>query len=435
MTRRLALLLVLGWALWLPLRAGAGLTIEITSGVEGATPIAIVPFGWTGKGQPPPVDVAAVVAADLARSGRFAPLPRKELISRPTRGNEVNFRDWRLMGVGSLLVGRLLPLGKGRLRLEFQLFDTIRGSQLAGYSLAVTTAHLRQAAHYVSDVVYEALTGERGAFQTRIAYVTVTGKGKKRRYRLQVADADGYGQRTIVTSTEPLLSPAWSPDGRRLAYVSFEGRHAAVYVQEVATGRRTEVSRDKGINGAPAWSPDGTRLALTLSRDGNPEIYVLDLRTGRRRRLTHDPAIDTEPVWEPDGRAIIFTSDRGGGPQLYRIPLDGGRARRLTFEGDYNSSADISPDGRRLVFVHRDAAGHFRIALLDRRSGEMRMLSDGVLDESPSFAPNGSMVLYATEYRGRGVLAAVSVDGRVSQRLRFQAGDVREPAWSPFEKR
>jgi len=425
------------WALCLllPIRADAGLTIEITSGVEGATPIAIVPFGWQGK-TPPPVDVAAVVSADLARSGRFAPLPEQDLISRPTRGSEVNFRDWRLMGVGSLLVGRLAPLGDGRIRLEFQLFDTIRGTQLAGYSLTVRPANLRQAAHYVSDVVYEALTGERGAFQTRIAYVTVTGAGKARRYHLQVADADGYGQKTIVSSPEPLMSPAWSPDGRRLAYVSFEGRHSAIYVQEVATGRRVEVSRDRGINGAPAWSPDGTRLALTLSRDGNPEIYILDLRNGERRRLTRHPAIDTEPVWEPDGSGIVFTSDRGGGPQLYRLALSGeGRARRLTFEGGYNASADVSPDGGRIVFVHRDTQGRYRIALLDRQTGQMRLLSDGALDESPSFAPNGSMVLYATEYNGRGVLAAVSVDGRVSQRLRFQAGEVREPAWSPFERR
>ena len=424
------------WALCLllPVRADAGLTIEITSGVEGATPIAIVPFGWQGKA-PPPVDVAAVVSADLARSGRFAPLPEQDLISRPTRGSEVNFRDWRLMGVGSLLVGRLVPLGDGRIRLEFQLFDTIRGTQLAGYSLTVRPGNLRQAAHYVSDVVYETLTGERGAFQTRIAYVTVTGTGKARRYRLQVADADGYGQKTIVSSPEPLMSPAWSPDGRRLAYVSFEGKHSAIYVQEVATGKRVEVSRDRGINGAPAWSPDGTRLALTLSRDGNPEIYILDLRNGRRRRLTRHPAIDTEPVWEPDGSGILFTSDRGGGPQIYRISLSGDRARRLTFEGGYNASPDVSPDGKRIAFVHRDAQGRYRIALLDRESGQMQLLSDGRLDESPSFAPNGSMVLYATEYNGRGVLAAVSVDGRVSQRLRFQAGEVREPAWSPFERR
>ncbi|RMD78491.1 MAG: Tol-Pal system beta propeller repeat protein TolB [Gammaproteobacteria bacterium] len=410
--------------------ARAELTIQITRGAEGALPIAVVPFGTAGP--PPPVDVAQVIADDLRRSGRFAPLDRRDMISRPHTGGEVRFRDWRLLDVGSLVVGRVLADGAGY-RVQFQLFDVFRGVQLAGYSIPTDARHLRRTAHQIADIVYETLTGEPGAFATRIAYVIVTREGGARRYSLMVADADGHDPQPVLRSRQPILSPAWSPDGRRLAYVSFEGGRSKVYVQELATGRREVVAAYPGLNSAPAWSPDGRRLALTLSKDGNAEIYVLELATRALRRLTHSLAIDTEPAWSPDGRSIVFTSDRGGGPQLYRVPAQGGRPVRLTFEGGYNARAAFSPDGRHLAFVHR-AQGRYRIALMDLEEGTLQLLSDGPLDESPSFAPNGSMILYATQRAGRGILAAVSVDGRVRQRLSSPEGDAREPAWSPFRR-
>ncbi len=419
----LALLAVLAWR-----PAMAGLTIEISSGQQGAQPIAIVPFAQDPAAR---LDVAAVVAEDLARSGEFAPLPRGDLLARPSEAAAVNFRDWRALGVNNLVIGKVRPEGE-RFLVQFQLLDVFRGSQIAGYSVPARADQLRQAAHYVADRIYEALTGVKGVFQTRIAYVTVSGAPPQRQYELQVADADGHAPQTIVRSREPLMSPAWSPDGSRIAYVSFENRQAAVYVQTLATGARQRVAAFPGINGAPAWSPDGRRLALALSRDGNPEVYVLHLADGRLDRVTRNPAIDTEPVWTPDGRSLLFTSDRGGGPQIYEIPVAGGRAQRVSFEGGYNASPDISPDGRRVAMVHRTRDGAYRIAVLDRERGTLRVVSDGRLDESPSFAPNGRMLLYATEAGGRGVLAAAAADGRVAQRLRFQSGDVREPAWSPF---
>ncbi len=411
--------------------ARAELTIEITRGAEGALPIAVVPFGT--QGPPPPVDVAQVIAEDLRRSGRFAPLERGDMIAFPHSGREVSFRDWRLLDVGSLVVGRVLREGTGY-RVQFQLFDVFRGIQLAGYSIPTEAGRLRRTAHQIADIVYETLTGEPGAFATRIAYVTVSrGPDGASRYVLTVADADGHDPRPVLRSRQPILSPAWSPDGRRLAYVSFEGGRSKVYVQELATGRREAVAAWPGLNSAPAWSPDGRRLALTLSKDGNPEIYVLDLQSRALRRLTRHLAIDTEPAWSPDGRHIVFTSDRGGGPQLYRIPAEGGRAERLTFEGRYNARAAYAPDGRRLALVHRER-GRYRIAVLDLEDRTLQLLSDGPLDESPSFAPNGSMILYATQRDGRGTLAAVSVDGRVRQRLSAPEGDTREPAWSPFRR-
>ena len=432
--RRVRQVLVLLLALAVLRPALAGLTIEITSGTQGAMPIAVVPFGWKGAGALP-ADIAAIVASDLRRSGDFAPLDRRDLISRPSEAAQVNFRDWRAVAVDNLVIGRLEPAGPDRYRVQFQLFDVFRGRQLAGYSIPATSKQLRRVAHYIADIIYETLTGVPGAFQTRIAYVTATGARETRRYALQVADSDGWDPRTIVSSREPLMSPAWSPDGKRIAYVSFEGRKAAVYVQELATGKRRRVSAAQGINGAPAWSPDSRRLALTLSRDGNPEIYILNLADGALRRLTRHPAIDTEAAWSPDGRSIVFTSDRGGSPQIYRMPASGGQARRVTFEGSYNASADFSPDGKRLALVHRGVQGGYQVAVLELETGMLQVLSDGRLDESPSFSPNGRMVLYATEAGHRGVLAAVSVDGRVGQRLRLQEGDVREPAWSPYLSR
>jgi TolB protein len=410
--------------------AQARLTIEIVGGAEGAQPIAVVPFR-TEAGGPLVEDVAAVIAADLARTGRFKPMPRRDMLATPHTAEEVDLRDWRLQSMDNLVVGETLRQPDGNYEVRFVLFDVFRGEQLANMSFRSRPDELRFTAHRVADAIYERLTGQPGVFTTRIAYVTSEWGGGGQRVVLRVADADGYNPQTIVSSKDPILSPAWSPDGRRLAYVSFENRRSAIFVQELATGRRERVAAYQGINGSPAWSPDGSRLAMTLSRDGNPEIYVLDLASRALTRLTDNPGIDTEPTWSPDGSAILFTSGRGGNPQIYRMPASGGGATRVTFENDYNGRASFSPDGRSLVMVTR-VNGRFRIGLLDLGTRVTRLLSDGGLDESPSFAPNGSMVIYATLHNGRGVLAAVSVDGNVSQRLSQDLGEVREPAWSPL---
>lgn len=414
-------------------QATAALTIEITEGVEGALPIAVVPFGWEGTGAQPGQDIAAIVDSDLSRSGRFRTLPANDMLARPHSDSEVEYRDWKVLGMENLVVGRIQPNGADGYLVRFQLFDVFKGAMLTGYSIPTTEGNLRTTAHRISDLIYETLTGEKGAFSTRIAYVeSVPGSDGKNRVALRVADADGYNPQTILSSPDPIMSPAWSPDGLRLAYVSFVRGKPAIYVQEVFTGTRQQVAAYKGINGAPAWSPDGRQLALTLSKDGNPEIYVLNLASKGLRRLTEHYAIDTEPSWSPDGRHIVFTSDRGGKPQIYRVPVGGGGAERLTFEGSYNSRASYSPDGKSLTLVTQRGSD-FRIGILQLGSRRLQVLSAGVLDESPSFAPNGNMIIYATKTGGRRELAAVSIDGKVRQRLALQGGgDVREPAWSPY---
>lgn len=429
---RKILLSVLLYLVHLPLVADP-LTIRITEGAKGALPIAVVPFAWTGGGQGPSQDISEIIRADLARSGLFRPMPPEDMLARPKDGKEVQFKDWRVLKMDNLVVGQIQPQGSGYL-IRFQLFDVFKQEQLAGYNVPTNERDLRASAHHIADIIYEKITGKRGAFSTKVAYVTsVLTRSGKQSIVLQVADADGYNPQTIVTSTEPLMSPAWSPDGRSLAYVSFEGRKASIYVQGVYTGQRHKVASFKGINGAPAWSPDGKKLALTLSKDGNPDIYVLDMQTKALTRLTDHYGIDTEPTWSPDGRYVAFTSSRGGEPQIYKVPAFGGKVERVTYKGKYNARATYSPDGKLLAMVNRNA-GSFRIALLDLETGSMRMLSQGRLDESPSFAPNGGMVIYATKIRGKGELAAVSVDGSVKQRLALQVGDVREPAWSPFSR-
>jgi len=409
--------------------ARAILTIEITQALEGGIPIAIVPFRTEGAA--PPHDVAAVVEADLVRSGRFSAIPHQDFVSTPSRHSEVVFKDWRISRAEALVIGQVQSIGPSRHVVEFRLYDVFREQQLTGYVYVVDSAKLRMVAHQIADLIYEQLTGEPGAFNTRIAYVTKERGRKGPVYKLQVADSDGYNPVTILTSPEPLLSPAWSHDGTRLAYVSFEHRRSMIYVQNVETGERYKLTEQPGIVSAPAWSPDDSRLALVLSKDGNPEIYVMTLADKRLQRLTRHGAIDTEPAWSPDGRELVFTSDRSGKPQIYRMDADGGKVERVTFEGDYNARASFSPDGKALALISRSGS-RFRTAILHLKGAQLQVLTDGSLDESPSFAPNGRIILYATSVQGRGVLASVSADGRVRQLLKSTEGDVREPAWSPF---
>ncbi|ATI03912.1 MULTISPECIES: Tol-Pal system beta propeller repeat protein TolB [Cycloclasticus] len=409
------------------------LRIEITQGVSSAQPIVIVPFSSEQVVGGLPVDIAQIVSDDLARSGRFKPLPRTDMLNKPSSAEQVNFRNWQSLGQDNLVIGRVTPTANGMLTVQFQLFDVYKGEQLTGFSIPANTANLRGVAHRISDLIYENLTGQQGAFSTRMAYVTsMMGANGKQEYKIQVADADGYGAKTIVTSTEPLMSPSWSPRGDKISYVSYEGRRSSIYTQTLRTGQREKLRSFKGINGAPSWSPDGSQLALTLSKDGSADIYIYNVITRSFRRLTRSYAIDTEPDWSPDGRHIIFTSDRGGKPQIYRISASGGQAARVTFEGSYNARASYSPDGKYIVMVHR-VNGQYRIATLDLKSGFTNILTNGSLDESPSYAPNGSMILYSTNDGLKSILAAVSSDGKVRQKLRLQEGEVREPAWSPFK--
>ncbi len=436
MLKKILAIVTLSLALVSP--SHAVLTIEITQGVSGASPIAIVPFAWVGNGAPPQ-HMHAIVAADLQRSGFFQPLPEQDLVARPHDAKQVNYTNWRALNVDHLVVGRMQAMPDDTYQIQFQLLDVYKQTQLAGYSFRSRKADLRRTAHQISDIIYKTITGQPGAFDTRIAYVTVTQNAKKEKsYRLAVADSDGHNEQIVYESKHPLMSPSWAPDGQRLVYVSFSRGRPEIYIQNIVTRQFERIVAFQGINSAPVFSPDGSKLALTLSKDGNPEIYILDLATKKLSRVTRHYAIDTEPAWMPDGNAIVFTSDRGGSPQLYRVAVNAqgatGRAKRLTFEGGYNARGAVSPDGRYLAMVHREK-GRYRIAVQDLKAGHFRILTDARLDESPSFSPNGSMIIYATEDNYRGVLAAVSVDGRSQQRLSLRTGDVREPAWSPFKSR
>jgi TolB protein len=412
----------------LPASAAAVLEIDIRSGVAQPLPVAVVPFAWEGEGEQPgrPTEV---VRADLQRSGLFRVLDPADFLDQPHRPDEVRHKDWRLIGADALVIGRMLPGGEDRIEVRFRLYDVYRQQQVAGVRYSIRRGGLRGLGHRIADRIHERLIGYSGAFSTQLAYVV---QGEKHGYRLRVADADGANAHTILNSQRPVMSPVWSPDGKRLAYVSFETRRPAIYVQELATGERQRVAAYSGLNSAPAFGPKGRRLALTLSRDGNPEIYILDLESQQLRRVTRNGAIDTEPTWSPDGDSLIFTSDRAGGPQLYRKELGGGPAQRLTFSGRYNAAADWSPDGERVTFVHGDGSS-FAIAVLDLTGEEitMRTLTGMGPNESPSFAPNGHTIVYATQQGGQGQLATVSVDGAVQRTLRSASGDVREPAWSP----
>ena len=407
----------------------AQLRLDITEGVKDAVPVAIVPFAGQPEGGPN--DVADVVAGDLRLSGRFAPLDRADIVERPSRASDVRLQDWRLLKADYLVIGEVGP-DAGTVR--FELVNVRTGQQMLAEQLPVSGRTLRAVAHQVSDLVYERLTGIRGVFGTRLAYVAVEGRAPNRNYRLVVSDADGYNPRTVAQSSQPLMSPAWSPDGQNLAYVSFEGGMSAVYVQRLSSGDRRRVSARAGVNGAPAWSPDGSRLALTLSRDGNLDIYVLELATQALVRITTDEAIDTEAEWSPDGRTIYFTSDRAGNAQIYRVSVDDrSDVQRVTYTNSYNARPRISPDGQALAMVTLDRG--YRIAVMDLKARTLRVLTDGPQDESPSYAPNGAMLVYSTDARGARVLGLVSVDGGSIERLAAERGNVREPAWSPFPAR
>ncbi|WP_445012111.1 Tol-Pal system beta propeller repeat protein TolB [Vreelandella stevensii] len=407
--------------------ASANLTIEITRGSDRALPIGVVPFEG-GEGLPE--DVAQIIQDNLERSGFFSPLDRGAMFERPSQASDVQFGTWRSLDVRYLVVGRARQSGSGY-ELQFDLMDISGQRPILRETVTANSNDLRGAAHYISDEIFEAITDIRGAFSTRIAYVTAQGVGDNMQFGLYVADADGRRSQQVLTSDQPIMSPAWSPDGRKLAYVSFESGKAAIYIQDVATGQRVQATSFDGINGAPTWSPDGRRIAMSLSKDGQPEIYILDVANRSVERVTQSNSIDTEPAWSPDGRSLIFTSDRSGGPQIYQYSLGSGETNRITFTGNYNARARFSPDGEEIFFIHRSSRG-YQVAKQDLGGGRLVVLSESTRDESPSVAPNGTMVIFATQQGGAGVLSAVSADGRSSFRLPAAQGEVRDPAWSPF---
>ncbi len=417
----------------MPLLAKAALNIEISGGVEGALPIAVVPFDTSRLSSKLPVDLAEIVASDLNRSGVLNSMNRAELPANPHYSNQVKYSRWRDAGQDYLVVGRVLEKSPGVYNIEFQLLDVLKQKQLLGRTMPAKKRHLRSRAHQISDFIYEQVTGTRGAFNTRIAYVRAQ-KDAGREYVLQVADTDGFNAQNVLESDEPIMSPSWSPDGKSLAYVSFESKRPEIFIQHLATARRSKVAGFRGLNSAPSWSPDGKFLALVLSKDGSPDIYTLNTATKRLKRLTKHRSIDTEPAWTSDGKAIIFTSDRAGSPQLYQINANGGKPKRLTFEGRYNAAATLSPDGKFVAMVHGDR-GQYKIAQYERETGNLIVLTDSSLDESPSFSPNGKMLLYASTRGNSGFLYAVSIDGHARHKLSDQAGDVREPVWGPFESK
>lgn len=422
MLKRSLLLLIAGLA-GLPVLAQ--FRVEVSGIGLTQLPIAIAPFRGDDVS---PQKMGAIVQADLERSGQF------RLIDASGSGLDENARPdmspWRQKGADSLVAGSVTRLADGRYDVRFRLWDAVRGQDLGGQSYAVTVGDLRLAAHRIADFIYEKLTGEKGAFSTRIAYVTKAAQ----RYSLWVADADGENAQAALTSPEPIISPAWSPNGAQLAYVSFESRKPVVYVHDIASGRRRLVANFRGSNSAPAWSPDGRTLAVTLSRDGVSQIYGLDPAAGGEpRRLSQSSSIDTEPVYAPDGRSIYFVSDRGGSPQIYRMPASGGAAERVTFTGAYNISPSISQDGRWLAYISR-VSGAFKLHVMELASGNTAPITETSADESPSFAPNSRLIVYATKQQDREALMTTTLDGKLKARLAGQGGDIREPDWGPFQK-
>ena len=424
MTRLIALLLSL-----LSLSARADLVIEITQGRDNPTPIAVVPFAWPDGGRPPE-DVAGLIQSDLLHSGQFAPVARGDMLSLPSREEDVFFRDWRTIDVEYLLIGRVT--GEANITVEYALFDVYKQDRVLEKRKVGPAGTLRMLAHQVADDIYEQLTGIPGAFATRVLYVeAVQQEDAPSLYRLMIADADGGRAQLLFESSEPVLSPTWAPDAKSVAYVSFETSRPAIYLHHLETGAREQLTNFKGLNGAPAFSPDGDWLAMVLSKDGNPDIYVMDIQSRVLQRLTRHYAIDTEPSWMPDGHSLLFTSDRGGQPQIYRVDIATGKILRMTYDGDWNARASVTADGRTMVMVQQKEQ-QFHIAVQDLVTDRVQALTATTLDESPSIAPNGSMILYATKHGERGILSAVSVDGGVKFKLPSAQNDVREPAWSPY---
>jgi TolB protein len=406
--------------------ARAALTIDIVGSGERQIPIALAPLpGEEGL----PHKISEIVAADLTRSGLFRVIDAGGINPVPVEPGDVRYSDWSARGAESIVIGAVAPTGAGRYEVRFRLMDVLKQTQLAGFSYSISAAQTRNTAHRIADVIYEKLLGVPGAFATRITYVVKRGS----RYELNIADADGFNEQTVLASNEPIISPTWSPEGNRIAYVSFEQKKPVVYVQTLSTSQRRVLANFRGSNSSPAWSPDGRRLAVVLTRDGNSQIYIMSADGGAPTRISNSGAIDTEPSFSPDGQWILFTSDRGGSPQIYRMPASGGAAERMTFSGTYNVSPRYSPDGKSFAYVQREG-GRFSIMLQELGTRQVIPLTEGGIDESPSFAPNGRMVLYASVQGGRGILAAVSNDGRIKQRVTASAGDVREPAWGPMQK-
>lgn len=415
-----------------PVYAEELLTIEITKGETQLIPIAIVPFGVTNDQNGNPVDISLVISDDLESSGYFKTMPAADMPAQPNKFSNIMFDDWRRLGMDNLVIGTVTPTASGAYAIEFRLADVYKSSQLTGLRVMAQPNDLRFSAHRIADVIYEKLIGEPGAFATRITYITVKGSVGNKRYQLELADSDGHNPQVLLDSAQPIMSPVWSPDGRKLAYVSFEEKNSAIYVQNIYNGQRELASSGRGINSSPAWSPDGSKLAMTLSKDGNPEIYIKDLASKDLRRITNNRAIDTEASFSPDGRSLVFTSNRGGSPQIYKTPVSGGSAQRLTFNmGKYNAGASYSADGSMLTMVHQNGGG-YKIAVLDLDNNQLNVLTQANLDESPSFAPNNKMIIYTTTQGARTELAAVSVDGKIKKRLAVRGSEVREPAWGPF---
>lgn len=413
--------------------ANADLYLEITSGNDAAVPIAIVPFVYRGtlKLSENPSDT---IVSNFSRTGEFAPLEEEDLIAKPTEMKDIAFSDWRLINTRYILIGKITQV-KAEFLIQYELFDAIKQERILAEQVKATNATIRSRAHFISDRVYETLTSRRGVFSTKIAYVTATprkGVGKYL-FKLYVADSDGRRAKAVLTSNEPVLSPDWSPDGKKIAYVSFEKGRPGIFVQDVTTGKRYMLSSFVGLNGAPSWSPDGKKIAMTLSKDGNAEIYVYNIPMKRLTRMTNHYAIDTEPSWSPDGKKIVFTSGRGGAPQVYEMEVATRKVERVSYQGNYNARPRYSPDGKEIFMVHRQKGYFgFNIAALDVRSKKLRILTNTKLDESPSVAPNGTMVIYAMKKGSKVMLGVVAVASKLQYQLPSADGDVREPAWSPY---